>query len=121
MTYMLNDRQVHEALHHDVKLNQRKGIKSFLLVMESGYDDPFEDRLREVLGDKSYCLNCEGVGKHGVQILTGGPFTDANDKKHVTWYREQWYSQKPTLYICPVCNGSGLLTRATQRTPEPVL
>ena len=115
---MLNDRQVHEALYQQVKSNRRQGITCFLVVMESGYDDAFEDRLREVLGDKSYCLNCEGVGKHGLQILTGGPYTDANDKKHVTWHREMWYSQRTDGYLCPVCNGSGLLVRAQTRAAE---
>ncbi len=121
MKYMLNDRQVNEALYLEAKTNKRKGAPCWLLVMESGFDDAFEDRLREALGDKTYCLNCEGVGKHGLQIFTGGPFADASDKKHITRHKERWYSQKPTLYICPVCNGSALLTRATRRTPEPIL
>lgn len=120
MNYTLNDRAVCEALHVDAKNNKQRGIRSFFVVIDSGLDDAVERRLREALANKTYCANCEGAGKHGLQILTGGPFTNANDKKHVTWFNGQWYTQKTDLYICPICNGSGLFGRQAAR-PAAVL
>ena len=119
MPYKLNDRTVHEGMYLRAKSVKGNGGKVFLVTPSYEFGDDAEARTKETLAGRSYCANCEGIGKQGLEVFIGGPYTNAEGKKHVTYYEGAYYVHDFIMFICPDCNGSGLFSRQAPR-PDPV-
>lgn len=107
----LNDTAVSDKVYGEVQALKRKGGKVFLV-------------LPELLGGEGakLCTNCAGIGKIGIQVITGGPYEFVpaiqvhaiklpNGKEDIparaTWIDGKWYKQKTRTHDCPVCSGTG--------------
>ena len=118
MTYQLNGHNVAEGMYMRAKSTKANGGKVFLVMPSYDFGDESEARAKAALAGKSYCANCESVGKLGLEMLVGGPYTNATDKKHVTYFEGSYYVHEIVLFICPDCSGSGLFGRQATRAAE---
>ena len=116
MHYQLNDRNVPEGMRQRAITVKKNGGKVFLVLPVLEFGDEAEERMKAALADKTYCANCEGTGKLGLEVFTGGPYTNATDKKHVTYFEGSYYVHDIILFHCPDCSGSGLFGR---QNPQP--
>jgi hypothetical protein len=110
--YQLNGVNVHEGMYMRAKTAQGNGQKVFLTEFPYIVEAP-------KAAVNAHCLNCDGAGKIGLEIIIGGPFQDATDKKHVIWHEGMYYAHELVVFICPDCTGSGLFSRQAPR-PDPV-
>jgi hypothetical protein len=118
MPYTLNNVNIPDGMYQRAQTVRKRGGKVFLVVPALNYEDEAEARTRAALVDKTYCGNCDGCGKVGLEIFTGGPFNNAQDKRHVTYYEGACYVHDVVLFDCPDCVGSGLFTRQVPREKE---
>lgn len=115
MPYTLNDTVVPEGMYNRARTVKGNGGKVFLVTPSMPLETDEERAARLAKASEVYCRNCDGCGKLGLEILTGGPYTDATFKKHITPYKESWYAHDIVLFICPTCNGNGLFHRQAAR------
>ena len=113
MTYQLNGINVHEGMYARAKSARANGKKVFITKLPCIVDAP--DAAIEA---KTHCLNCDGCGRLSLEIIVGGPYQNATDKRHVIWHKGEWYVHDFILFICPDCNGSGLFHRQAPRAKE---
>ena len=116
MKRQMNGHNVNEAMHNEGKAAKRANKMAFFTMVESEpIGDKEEARLLALGRDKTWCSNCEGAGQLGIETFIAGPFTNAQDKKHVTYYEGTYYVHELALFYCPDCSGSGLFSRQAPR------
>lgn len=96
MDKQLAGRYVATALYRDAAIRCEMGGKAFLALPEHGGD-----------GD---CPNCDGCGRHALQLVEGGPFKSpprAGKEQSAVFQDGDWYLVKTTSYRCLVCGGAG--------------
>ena len=113
MSYQLNGINVHEGMHARATTARRNGKKVFITKFE--YIVPPSEKALEA---ETHCTNCDGAGRLGLEIVVGGPYDDASDKKGLIWYEDKWYSHDLIAFVCPDCNGSGLFRRKAAGVKE---
>ena len=111
MSYKLNGRNVYEGMYRRAENAKRNGNKAFFTELQSVVDLPEAAK-------NTYCHNCNGLGMMGLEIVVGGPYTDASNKTHVIWHEGNYYVRDLVLFDCPDCVGSGLFSRQAPREAE---
>ena len=108
MPYVLNNREVPEGLYNRARAVINNGGKVFLLTpgAEDYYGD-YQKLIDATPAGQKPCVNCDGIGKLGLQIIVGGPYDSPDNKKHIIWHEGKWYVQETVLFPCPICHGSG--------------
>jgi hypothetical protein len=104
--YQLNGVNVHEGMYLRAENEIGNGKKVFLTEFLCVVEAPTSAK-------NTHCLNCDGAGRLGLEVVVGGPYQDATDKKHVIWHEGKYYAHELVVFVCPDCNGSGLFARQT--------
>ena len=108
--YNLNGTNVHEGMYRRAVSARQNG--GMVLLTK------FIDRLEAPESAKgTHCGNCDGVGKLGLEIVTGGPYKTAGRTAKGFWHDGAWYVGDLVQFICPDCNGSGLFRRTSDGQP----
>lgn len=106
----LAGRYVASALYRDAAIRCEMGGKAFLAMPDG-----------DGAGD---CRNCDGWGRHVLQLVEGGPFESAprpGNEQAAVFEDGRWYLVKTTSYACPVCGGAGSgKVRPEKAKQEPI-
>ena len=129
---IVNDIAVSDALYKEIKAAKGRGAKCYLtrpeiLAPDESWSDEYKD---------ATCVNCNGAGKLGFEVITGGPYVDRvsatefkgwNHKLNkddpgprATYIDGAWYLQKTREYTCPICHGSGSAPAGRERSAKLV-
>jgi len=111
----INDTEITPRLFNEIVTRRKSGAKMFLVIPERTILDDLVRRGGQC------CLNCDGAGNIGLQVIVSGPHdaprimaetiqgSDGPQKHNIgcIWYKERWYNAKTILDTCPCCQGSG--------------